>query len=179
LTISGYEPNYFPGFQANKDFVPDEIVSNLWEGKVPTEFNEEFVKVAIKSMDFLSEIYPNKSALEELKDDGLYSYIEDPTVKNAMTSYYFWLEFNLGTAENTNARKYKNDWTDAMNSMGFHPENIRDSKEIIHWLKNSPQSIAKLRNLASNAKWKFESSKTLAKDAKALTEVINTYLNTR
>ena len=176
LTISGHEPNYFPDFENNTYFIPKDQWISGWKGEIPNQYDAEFVKVAIRHIDVLSELQPNSSVLEEIKDDGLYSFFEDPDLTKAVDNYYLNYERRLGASENENIRKYKNDWIDAMNLKGFHAENISDSQEVIQWLENSPQATANLRNLASNAKWRYDSSDVLIKEAKQLIEEINTYL---
>jgi len=173
LTVSGHEPNYFPYFKNNENFVPMDW---LWKGKIPNQFDAEFEKAAIHWITLLSESAIKTSTLEIIKDDGLYSYIEDPTLKRAIENYYFERRRRFGEGENQNMRKYKHDWIDAMNSRGFHEENINDSEEVIHWLENSPQATAILRNLVSNAKWRYESADFVIEGTKESIELINTYL---
>ena len=174
LDISGHEPNYFPDFNPDKDFVPVEW---LWKGEIPTQYNEQFIKVAIRWMPLTTENGGNnKTILDRINDDGLFSYIEDPAIQSAIANNYGLDESRFGIVESQNIRKFKHDWFDAMNSAGFHSEYIKDPKEVIEWLENSPEAIAKLRNLASNAKWLYESCDLLIEDTKELKEDLNTYL---
>ena len=174
LDISGHEPNYLNDFKPDKDFVPVEW---LWKEKIPTQFDEQFIKVAIRWMPITTEAGGNKkTTLDRIKDDGLFSYIEDPTLKRTIENNYGLDEFRFGIVEGQNIRKFKHDWIDAMNSAGFNNDYIKDPKEVIRWLENSPEAIAKLRNLASNAKWLYESSDILIEDTKQLIEDLNTYL---
>jgi len=174
LDISGHEPNYLPDFERDKDFVPVEW---LWKGKIPNQYNEQFIKIAIKWMSITTDGGGDyKTILDRIKDDGLFSFIEDPAIQSAIETNYGEDERRFGFVESENIRKFKHDWIDAMNSKGFHNEYIEDPKEVIEWLENSPEAIAKLRNLASNAKWLFESCDYMMEDNKQLMEDINTYL---
>ncbi len=174
LDISGHEPNYFPDFERDKDFVPVEW---LWKEKIPTQFDEQFIKIAIRWMPITTDAAGNnKTTLDRIKDDGLFSYIEDPAIQSAIENNYGIDKFRFGIAQGHDIRKFKHDWFDAMNSAGFNAEYIKDPKEVIEWLENSPEAIAKLRNLASNAKWGFESCDVLIEDTQQLIEDLNTYL---
>ncbi len=174
LDISGHESNYLPDFERDKDFVPVEW---LWKGKIPNQYNEQFIKIAIKWMHITTEGGGNyKTILDKINDEGLFSYIEDPALKIAIENNYYEEERRFGIVEGQNIRKFKYDWIDAMNSKGFNKEYIKDPKEVIEWLENSPEAIAKLRNLASNAKWLFESCDFMMEDNKQLMEDVNTYL---
>ena len=174
LDISGHEPNYLTDFEPDKDFVPVEW---LWKGEIPKEFDEQFVKVTIRWMDITTEGSGNyESPLEKIKDDRLFSYIEEPDLKSAIENHYGEENFRFGEGQIKRITKYRNDWQDILNSAGFNAEYIKDPKDVIVWLENSPEAIAKLRNLASNAKWLFESCDYMMEDNKQLMEDINTYL---
>ena len=174
LDISGHEPNYLTNFEPDKDFVPVEW---LWKGKIPTQYNEQFIKVAIRWMPITTEANGNYTTiLDRINDDGLFSYIEDPALQSAIENNYGEDERRFGIVEGQNIRKFKHDWFDAMNSAGFNSEYIKDPKEVIEWLENNPEAIGKLRNLASNAKWLFESCDFMIEDNKQLIEDVNTYL---
>jgi hypothetical protein len=174
LDISGHEPNYLTDFEPDKDFVPVEW---LWKGEIPKEFDEQFVKVTIRWMDITTEGSGNyESPLEKIKDDRLFSYIEEPDLKSAIENHYGEENFRFGEGQIKRITKYRNDWQDILNSAGFNAEYIKDPKDVIVWLENSPEAIAKLRNLASNAKWQCESFDIINENAKKLIEDINTYL---
>ena len=174
LDISGHEPNYLTHFELDKDFVPVEW---LWKGEIPKQFDEQFVKVAIRWIDITTEGNENyESPLEKIKDDRLFSYIEERDLKSAIENHYSELDFRFGAGGIKRVIKYRNDWDDILNSAGFNAEYIKDPKEVIVWLENSPEAIAKLRNLASNAKWRCESFDVISENAKKLVEDIDTYL---
>jgi len=172
--ISGHEPNYLTDFEPDKNFVPVEW---LWKGKIPKQFDEQFVKVAIRWLEITTERDENyESALEKIKDDRLFSYIEEPALKSTIENHYWKDNFRFGSGEIKRVIKYRNDWVEVLNSAGFNSEFIKDPKEVIEWLENSPEAIAKLRNLASNAKWRCESFDIISEDAKLLIDDLNTYL---
>ncbi len=76
----------------------------------------------------------------------------------------------------TGRREYQLKHFDNGYALSCFKEYIKDPKEVIVWLENSPEAAAKLRNLASNAKWLFESCDFMMEDNKQLMEDINTYL---
>ena len=145
--------------------------------KSQKQFNEQFVKVAIRWLEITAEGNENyESALQKIKDDRLFSYIEDPALKSAIENHYWEENFRFGSGQIKRVIKYRNDWVEVLNSAGFNSEYIKDPKEVIEWLENSPEAIAKLRNLASNAKWSYENCDFIREDAKLLIEDINTYI---
>lgn len=170
LDISGNDTD----LKSDKDFVPVEW---LWKGKIPTQFDEQFIKVAIKWSAITTEGGEEyETILDKIIDEGLFSYIQDPALERAIEYNYGEDERRFGTAERENIKKYKYDWIDAINSAGFTSQYIKDPKEVIRWLENSPEATAKLHNLASNAKWQFDSCEFIMEDDKKLMEEINTYL---
>ena len=174
LDISGHDTNHLTDFKPDKDFVPVEW---LWKGKIPTQFDEQFIKVAIKwSVNTTEGGEEYETILDKIINEGLFSYIQDPALKRAIEYNYYEDERRFGTVERDNIKKYKHDWIDAMNSAGFTSEYIKDPKEVIRWLESSPEATAKLHNLASNAKWLFDSCEFLMEDDKKLMEEINIYL---
>lgn len=174
LDNAGHEPNYFSDFEPDKDFVPVEW---LWKGKIPNQFDGQFIKIAIKWTQITTEGGGNyETILDKIREEGLFSYIKDPALKIAIENNYYEEGRRFGIVESQNIIKYKHDWIDAMNSKGFNKEYIKDPKEFIEWLENSPEAAAKLRNLASNARWLFESCDFMMEDNKQLREDINTYL---
>jgi len=175
LDISGHEPNYLSDFEPDKDFVPVEW---LWKGEIPIQFDEQFVKVAIRWIDITTEGDGHyESPIEKIKEDRLFSYIEEPDLKSAIENHYWEDNFRFGAGQIERVTKYKNDWQDILNSAGFNSEYIKDSKDVIVWLENCPEAIAKLRNLVSNTKWRLDSMEVINENAKKLIEDINTYLN--
>jgi hypothetical protein len=174
LDISGHDTNHLSDFEPYNDFVPVEW---LWNGKIPTQFDEQFIKAAIKwSKNTTEGGEESETILDKINDEGLFSYIEDPALQKAI-EYNYWEEGRrFGIVESQNIKKFKHDWIDAMNSAGFTPEYIKDPKEFIEWLENSPEASAKLYNLVSNAKWLLDSCEFIMEDDKQLMEDINTYL---
>ena len=174
LNISGHDTNHLTDFKPDNDFVPVEW---LWKGKIPTQFDEHFIKVAIKWSKNTTEGGEDyETILDKIKDEGLFSYIENPALQKAIEYNYWEKVRRFGIVESQNIKKFKHDWIDAMSSAGFTPEYIKDSKDVIEWLENSPEAVAKLYNLTSSAKWLFESCEFIMEDDKQLMEAINTYL---
>ena len=174
LDISGHDSNHFSDFELDNDFVPVEW---LWKGKIPTQLDEQFIKIAIKWSAVTTEGgEESETILDKINNEGLFSYIENSALQKAI-EYNYWEEGRrFGIVESQNITKFKHDWIDAMNSKGFTPEYIKHPKEFIEWLENSPEAAAKLYNLVFNAKWILDSCEFIMEDDKKLMEDINTYL---
>ena len=98
LDISGHDTNHLTDFKPDKDFVPVEW---LWKGKIPTQFDEQFIKVAIKwSVNTTEGGEEYETILDKIINEGLFSYIQDPALKRAIEYNYYEDERRFGTVTN-------------------------------------------------------------------------------
>ena len=152
--------------EGNSSFTP-------WEKDFPENYDQEFVKKAFQWTNIIGEPAVNSSTMVELSNNGLYSYIANVKLKNAIDSYYREYERRLGQGEHSNTRRFKDDWRDSLSNVGFINEDIIDGRAALEWLKNDPKATARLKTLILNAKWKIESSDALMARAQELIDLIN------
>ena len=156
--------------------LPEVDTYSPWKEQIPETFEPRFVKVAFEWSTIVQEMIVNSPTIEELKNNGLYSYIANSQIKTAIRMYYIEYERRLGSSESENSRKFKNDWIDSLSENGYNDVEIVDPKAALHWLKETPQATARLKNIISNAKWRYESSEALINNAQELIVLINAEL---
>ena len=170
LVLSGQKP-MSTGYTLNMPEV--DTYFSPWEKPFPENYDHEFIKTVFVWTSIAGEIAGNSSTMVELRNNGLYSYIADVDLKNAIDGYYREYERRLGRTENGNSKKFQDDWRDSLSEVGFNNEDILDSKAALDWLMNDPKATARLKTLILNAKWRFESSDVLKTSAQDLIDLIN------
>ena len=170
LVLSGQKP-MSTGYTLNMPKV--DTYFSPWEKPFPENYDHEFVKKVFVWTSIAGEMAVNSSTMVELRNNGLYSYIADVDLKNAIDGYYHEYERRLGRYENGNSRKFQDDWRDSLSEVGFNNEDILDSRAALDWLMNNPKATARLKTIILNAKWRFESSDYLKTSAQDLIDLIN------
>jgi len=161
------------GQNANKSGYDDQFEGeSIWPGTMPAAYDSTFVEKAFLYSAVVGDMEPMETTLEMLKNNGLFSEIEKDTVKMSIGLFYIQYNQRLGDAEMTGNQEYINDWLDSLSSNGYTPQDIGSPFEALQWLKSDVQATARLRNLISNAKWRYESAYFLAIEAQKLIDLI-------
>ena len=169
LVLSGQNPTKF-GYSL---IVPKFEEFNFWEGSFPKEFDPDFIKITFQNSVLFGNIKPSLSTMEELRSNGLFSYIRNSQLKTSINNYYTEFGRRLGALEDENARKYRDDWLDSLTQNGYNQEDIIDLRGSLEWLGENRQATARLKSIIYNAKWRYESTDVLIKEAKELIDLIH------
>ncbi|MGB5321955.1 DUF6090 family protein, partial [Lutimonas sp.] len=152
----------YAGLPANQmaTATPDPYTGQIpeWEKPIPQDIDPQFLKIAIDHTSRLPKAVLVTSTINELKNSGLFSYINDEKVIDAINDYYSIFENNLGESENENILLFRNNWTNILAENGYNSYGLADYVVIIEWLSKDPRGEAALRNLISNAEWRYWSS---------------------
>ena len=105
----------------------------------------------------------------------MFSHIKSDQLKASIFEYYAEYERRLGPIEDSNAKKYRDDWVDSLTQNGYNAEEISDLKGALDWLGNDQVATARLKNIIFNAQWRYESADVLIEEAKKLIGLINQY----
>jgi len=157
---------------------PDPYTGQIseWEKPIPQVIDPQFLKIAFNHTSRLPSALLITSTIDELKNSGLFSYINDEKVLDGINGYYNSFESNLGESENENILLFRNNWTNILAENGYNSYGMTDYRVIIEWLKRDPRGEAALRNLISNAEWRYLSSQMQIDKANELKSLIHNYL---
>ena len=171
LVLSGQKPTK-QGYSLD---ATEFVFPNLWNKPIPIDFDADFVNVAFIQTLISGNMNPNSFTIDELQNNGLFSHIKNDSLKASIFEYYAEYERRLGSVEDSNAKKYRDDWVDSLTENGYNAEEISDLKGALNWLKNDQVATARLKNLIFNAQWRYRSADVLIEEANKLIEMINRY----
>lgn len=80
---------------SNEGFIPKHEKNTIWKGSYPDTLNTDFVDLAIFHSGINDKVVINKNVLDELKNTGLFSAIENDSLKNAINTYYSFVNRNF------------------------------------------------------------------------------------
>ncbi len=147
-----------------------------WKNPIPEDIDPQFLKIAFDHTSRLTNVVLVTSTIDELKNSGLFSYINDEKTIDGIIEYYNFFEKNLGESEDDNILLFRNNWTNILAENGYNSYGMTDYRVIIEWLKKDPRGEAALRNLISNAEWRYLSSQMQIEKANELKIIIDSYL---
>ncbi len=96
----------YAGLPANEMVTgtPDPYAGQIpdWEKPIPEDIDPQFLKIAFDHTSRLPKVVLVTSTIDELKNSGLFSYINDEKVIDGINKYYSTFENNLGESEDEN-----------------------------------------------------------------------------
>ena len=114
----------------------------------------------------------NKQAIEELKNTGMFSMIEDSKLKNEINDYYLDLGWTYSELKEINISSESKEWSHyLMTEIGVLVEDVRFMNEPLKLLEN-PMTVIYLRNLGFSANGRLKNAVRLKKRALELIEKI-------
>jgi hypothetical protein len=70
--------------------------NTIWKKPIPENYDEEFIRLAFLWSGRLISQDINLSAIEELKNTGMFAYIENDNLKKTITEYYSFWNLRIG-----------------------------------------------------------------------------------
>jgi hypothetical protein len=164
--------------QTEIDTIPVKMTSSLiWEKEVPETFNSDFFDKAFLYIGRPRKMIIQYYAMEELKNSGLYSNLNNQQLKNLLNEYYTGLKWffggdELGQSENiTDLNNYVRD------NYNLLLVDIPSLNEPLAHIKNDPGFLVRMREVQSSATWRLNGAKTSKMRAEALLKEIETEIN--
>ncbi|MFY9242460.1 MAG: DUF6090 family protein [Polaribacter sp.] len=155
------------------DTIPIKLMNtSIWEGPVPKTFDAEFYKRSFLYIQKPRMMIVQTYAMEELKNSGLYSKLDNQKLKNELNKYYSDLKWFFGRDES-----YKNEFVDDYENYINNKYNLTvlDVPFITNPLasiKKDAGLVVRLRNVKDNAGWRIYGAKTSKNRAKVLLKEI-------
>ena len=147
----------------------------IWKSAIPENYDKKFITEAFLWSHRSNMVAANQAAINELKNTGMYSSINDKNLKIAITNYYnAWNIRIRGITEDL-----INDWQKSLESDGVITSDVAGLKDPIVLLKDHPERIALIKRLIRESAWWIESADVLSKNAEKLIEVVQKYISTQ
>ena len=158
----------------SKDEVDGSIVlkdsTNIWNGPLPNTFDEEFCHITFKWITRPRIMVTHSYAMEEFKSSGLYSHLEDQSMKDRIATYYGNLDWHFGNDDTPNSLHNLVEYVE--NTYGMLLKDISSLENPIEFIKTAPLLIVKMRGVMLNARWRASGAATCMKNADQVLEMI-------
>ena len=90
--------------------IPGLQWSTIWAGPVPKVYDREFTEECFDRTTYGNIIVVNQSTLEEFKNTGLFSYIENEELKKMINDYYATMNWHFSDWREANYRSEIDKW---------------------------------------------------------------------
>jgi hypothetical protein len=155
------------------DTIPIKLMNtSKWEGAVPETFDADFLKKSFWSIQSPRRMVVQTYAIEELKNSGLYSKLDNQELKILLNKYYSDLKWFFGPDElfeNKTVDEYKNYILIKYNLIVLDVPYVNN---FLEGIKKDAGLVARLRDVAGNAGWRIYGANTSRNRAKLLLKQI-------
>ncbi|MCA6073792.1 DUF6090 family protein [Fulvivirga sedimenti] len=163
---------------AERDTTPVKLTSTLiWDKEVPETFNKDFFTETFIWIGRPRKMIVQYYAMEELKNSGLYSSLENQQLKDLLNEYYTGLKWGFGGDE------YEQN--DALADLSNY---VRDNyylmlsdiplvNEPLALIKNDPGLVVRIRDVQGSAAWRLIMAKTSKIRAEVLLKELQAEIN--
>ncbi len=125
---------------------------------IPAEIDSTFLQFAFTAVGYISHFDATMNGLDQLKNSGLLSFIDDKNIIEEIDDYYIRHERFLGKKEWQSLIYYKQYWITLLTENGFSPDAGLVINDVMEWLQKDPEAVAALRNLVTNAEFIYANS---------------------
>lgn len=144
----------------------------IWKGAVPETFNTEFYVSSFYAIETPRRMIVQTYAIEELKNSGLYSKLENQNLKNLLNIYYSELKWFFGQDEfsvNRSVDEFKNY---VINTYNLTIRDIPLINNSLETIKKDSGLMVRLRDVKDNAGWRIYGAETSKNRAELLLKKI-------
>ena len=127
----------------------------IWDKELPVKADSTFVQVAFSWTGRHLPMIPNMQCLEEIKNDGLLSKIENKEIKSRLANYYRQLDFRLGVFESRRNRD-EEAWEVSLRNHGVRFLDVSTHEDPLSIIRDDIENQLLLKNLAGGAIWRAE-----------------------
>ena len=133
------------------EMVPFEPLGSIWKGPVPEIYNLEFSQMAFTWAGRYRAMQVNSSSIDELKNTGMFSNIQDPGMKKDIDNYYSYMKWAFfDELHDESVSK----WNYSLLDAGIFYYQIEDFPNPLDLIVKSPQRIAYLKNIIAEANYR-------------------------
>lgn len=170
LSMAG-EDAYIPDYDVAV-VPPDTVRVGRWQRPIPKEYDQAFVELAFVYSHRKQSHELNLSTINELKSVGLYSYMDNPRLKESINSYYSEWNWRIGEENAQVERELIEKWQDSWADDGMITSNIFVVDDPIGQLQKHPRRVYLLRRLIREAAWLASCASIVMRNADDLIAVV-------
>jgi hypothetical protein len=167
LVLSGDSPLIL---RADEDMLPYSQ-NTIWEGPLPTNMDEHFIEQTFLWASRSQVSLPSTNTIDELKNTGLYSYL-DIRIKKAIDLYYNEYKWRAGLRQINNADREIERWANSLAKSGVIPHDISGVNTPLNLITEYPERIAFTKKLIRFARWFAISQDSLSNQANETIQLI-------
>ena len=141
--------------------------NDRWNDKIPQSYNKYFIQQAFLWTNRIAQYKSKQSAIDELKNRGFYSNI-DNKIKRKLTEYYFYWEFYFPEKLLKNVE----DWT-----LSLREDNVLCSEtylleDPLSLIINNPKRALLMRQLIKDTNWMLKGNTYLTNESNELISLL-------
>ncbi|MFN3997397.1 DUF6090 family protein [Algoriphagus sp.] len=143
------------------DTIPIKLKSTLiWQGEIPKTFNAEFFEKSFLRINSPRSMVVQTYALDELKNSGLYSKLDNQELKNILNLYYSQLKWFFGQDEFSPNRFVLELRNHIMINYNLIETDIPFIVNPLETIKKDLGLLVRLREVRYNAGWRLIGAQT-------------------
>ncbi|WP_445386453.1 DUF6090 family protein [Robiginitalea sp. IMCC44478] len=129
----------------------------IWNRPIPEHADSEFLKISFSWTGRERPMIPNLYSIEEFKNTGLYSKIENDALKSSINNYYG----QLGWRFTSDKPSMHGEWRSSLRSDGVNYINVSNLEDPLNLIRDNGVRKALLLSLAIRAGWRADGADTL------------------
>lgn len=133
--------------------MPEYTPSEIWNEEIPLEYNREFIGLAFLWSHRSVSQNINTSTIDELKSTGVFSYIDNHELKNAMNGYYDYWAHRLGEVNQIKFYNQVADWEASLGEDGLLTNMFNKLDDPLMAIKDHPKRVYLIKLLIREAAW--------------------------
>jgi len=151
------------------DTIPIKLKSTLiWQGEIPETFNAEFFDKSFGRINSPRMMVVQTYAIEELKNSGLYSKLDNQKLKSTLNLYYSQLKWFFGLDEFSQNKFVDEIRNYIMINYNLIEIDIPLIANPLETIKKDAGLLVRLRELRYNAGWRLYGAQTSINRAELL-----------
>ena len=133
--------------------MPEYTPSEIWTEELPSEYNREFIGLAFLWSHRSVSQNLNTSTIDELKSTGVFSYIDNHELKNAINGYYDYWSHRLGERNQAKFHEQVAQWETSLGEDGLLTNMFTKLDDPLLTIKDHPNRIFLIKLLIREAAW--------------------------
>lgn len=127
--------------------------SEIWTEEIPLEYNTEFIGLALLWSHRSVSQNLNTSTIDELKSTGVFSYIDNHELKNAINGYYDYWSHRLGERNQIKFHDQIAEWEASLGEDGLLTNMFFKLDDPLMAIKDHQKRIYLIKLLIREAAW--------------------------
>jgi hypothetical protein len=155
------------------DTIPIKLKSALiWQGEIPETFNDDFFEKSFGLIGAPRRMVVQTYAIEELKNLGLYSKLDNQKLKSTLNLYYSELKWFFGQDEFLENKTVDEIRNYIIINYNLDETDIPFIANPLETIKKDPGLLVRLREVRYNAGWRLYGAQTSINKAELLLKEI-------